>query len=228
MADLSQTTPSAFNCEGGLVLNRSTFLMQPGEALQLENFEPDIQGGYRRISGFKKFVNQVVPFTTANSEKVLMVAAFSDNVLAARGEKIWSSASNVLGSSIAANTAMTGSGTINVDSTTGFSSSGTLQVNSEFFTYTGITATTFTGVTRATSSTTAAAHSKSDIISEDWTVRDTGRTNAGKYKFERFNFDGNDKIVVVDGDNPPTVFNTSLAATDISEIRNFYKISTCR
>ena len=217
MPDSSQVEPASFNCEGGLILNRSTFMMQPGEALELENFEPDIQGGYRRISGFKKFVNQVVPFTSANSEKVLMVAAFSDNVLAARGEKIWSSATNVLGSSIAANTAMTGSGTINVDSTTGFSSSGTLQVNSEFFTYTGITATTFTGVTRATSSTTAAAHAKSDIISEDWTVRDTGRTNAGKYKFERFNFDGNDKIVVVDGDNPPTVFNTSLAATDISE-----------
>ena len=45
---------------------------------------------------------------------------------------------------------MTGSGTINVDSTTGFSSSGTLQINSEIFTYTGITSTTFTGVTRAT------------------------------------------------------------------------------
>ena len=39
-----------------------------------------------------------------------------------------------------------------------FSSSGTLYMDSEIFTYTGVTATTFTGVTRATSSTTAAAH----------------------------------------------------------------------
>ena len=38
MPDLSQTAPAAFNCEGGLVLNRSTFMMQPGEALELENF----------------------------------------------------------------------------------------------------------------------------------------------------------------------------------------------
>ena len=38
MADQSQTTPSAFNCEGGLVLNKSTFMMNPGEALELRNF----------------------------------------------------------------------------------------------------------------------------------------------------------------------------------------------
>ena len=50
MPDNSQTNPAAFNCEGGLVLNKSTFLMQPGEALELRNFEPDIEGGYRRIT----------------------------------------------------------------------------------------------------------------------------------------------------------------------------------
>ena len=50
-----------------------------------------------------------------------------------------------------------------------------------------------------------------------WTSRDSGRTSAGKYNFERFNFDGTDKIVVVDGANAPTVFNSSLAATDVSE-----------
>ena len=112
---------------------------------------------------------------------------------------------------------MTGSGTITVDSTTGFSSSGTLQINSEIFTYTGVTSTTFTGVTRATSSTSAADHSIDNAVSESWTEKDTGRTSAGKYGFERFNFDGNDKLIVVDGNNDPTVFNTSLSATDVTE-----------
>ena len=107
-------------------------------------------------------------------------------------------------------------------STSGFSSSGTLIIDSEQFTYTGVTSTTFTGVTRAANSTSAAAHAASSddtltIVSESWTERDTGRTNAGKYNFERFNFDGNDKLVVVDGTNDPTVFNTSIAATDITE-----------
>jgi len=147
MADESQVTPSAFNCEGGLVLNKSTFMMQPGEALELRNFEPAVEGGYRRINGFSKYVSAVVPFTSSSAEKVLMVATFGDVVLAARGTSIFSA-------------------------TPGGSS---------------------------------------------WTSRDSGRTGALKYNFERFNFDGTDKIIVVDGTNAPTVFNSSLAATDVSD-----------
>ena len=216
MPDNSQVQPVAFNCEGGLVLNRSNFIMQPGEALQLENFEPDISGGYRRISGFRKYVNAVVPHTSSSSESLLMIANFDNKVVAARGEKIFSSASAELSIAIAADTSMTGSGTITVPSTLGFSSSGTLQINSEIFTYTGKTSTTFTGVTRAVSST-AAAHAKLDVVSESWTVRDTGRTSAAKYHFERYNFDGNEKIICVDGVNAPVIFNTSMAAADVSD-----------
>jgi len=214
--DSSQVQPVAFNCEGGLILNRSNFIMQPGEALQLENFEPDISGGYRRINGFRKYVNAVVPHTSSSSESLLMIANFDNKVIAARGEKIFSSASAELSIAIAADTSMTGSGTITVPSTLGFSSSGTLQINSEIFTYTGKTSTTFTGVTRAVSST-AAAHAKLDVVSESWTVRDTGRTSAAKYHFERYNFDGNEKIVCVDGVNAPVIFNTSMSAADVSD-----------
>ena len=217
MPETSQITPVAFNCEGGLVLNKSTFLMKPGEALELQNFEPDIGGGYRRISGFNKYVNHIVPQTTASSESVLMCTVFSNKVLAARGEKIWSSASTTVTIAITSDASMSGSGTINVSSTAGFTASGTLQINSEIFTYTGVTAFTFTGVTRATSSTTATAHVLKNVVSESWTLRDTGRTSAAKYNFEKFNFDGNSKIILVDQTNAPTVFNTSLAATDVSE-----------
>jgi hypothetical protein len=217
MPDNSQVQPFSFNCEGGLVLNQSTFIMQPGQALELTNFEPDVEGGYRRINGFKPYVIQEVPVTALSSEPILMSALFHDYVVAARGEKIFSSASTTLSQKILVGTAMTGSGTINAKSTTSFSSSGTIYINSEIFTYTGITATTFTGVTRAASSTTAAAHAANVVISESWTERDTGRSAAAKYKFERFNFDGSDKFIVVDQDNAPTVFNTSMAATDVSE-----------
>ena len=147
MPDSTQTQPVAFNCEGGLILNRSTFMMQPGEALVLENFEPDISGGYRRINGYRKYANQVVPLTSSSSESVLMVASFADKVVAARGEKIFSSSSTELSLGIAAGTSMSGSGIISVLSTSGFSSSGTIQINSETFTYTGISSTNFTGVT---------------------------------------------------------------------------------
>ena len=146
MPDQSQTQPTAFNCQGGLILNRSTFMMQPGEALELENFEPDIEGGYRRINGFSKYLSAVVPHTSDASEKILMVCTFGDLVVAARGEKIYSG--SPAGSS--------------------------------------------------------------------WTERDTGRTSAGKYRFERYNFDGNSKLIVVDGTNAPTFFNTAMSATDVS------------
>ena len=55
-----------------------------------------------------------------------------------------------------------GSGTtINVASTTGFPSTGTnfIQVGTEEISYTGLTSTSFTGITRAVRGTTRAAHS---------------------------------------------------------------------
>ena len=146
MPDLSQTSPAVFPLQGGLVLNKSTFAMQPGEAIELVNFEPDINGGYRRINGFAKYNTNVVPQTSASTEEVLLSCIFNGTIVAARGEKIF--------------TASAGSGS--------------------------------------------------------WTERDTGRTSAGVYTFERFNFDGNDKLIVADGNNAPTVFNTSFAATDVS------------
>ena len=216
MPDNSQVQPFSFNCEGGLVLNQSTFIMQPGQALELTNFEPDVEGGYRRINGYEPYIIQQVPATALSSEPMLMTALFHDYVVAARGEKIFSSASTTLSQKITSSATMSGAGIINAKSTTSFSSSGTLYIDSEIFTYTGVTATTFTGVTRATSSTTAAAHAANVVISESWTERDTGRTNAAKYKFERFNFDGNDKFIIADQVNSPTIFNTSLSATDVS------------
>jgi len=146
MADQSQTVPSAFTCEGGLVLNKSTFMMQPGEALELENFEPDITGGYRRINGYSKYVSVVVPQTASPTEKILMVVTFGNKVLAARGTSIYSA----------------------------------------------------------------------DPGGGSWTSIDSGRTGAGKYRFERYNFDGTDKLIVVDGTNAPTIFNASLTALDVS------------
>ena len=216
MPDLSNTAAFPFVCEGGLVLNQSTFIMKPGQALELENFEPDIEGGYRRINGFQKFVGQTVPETASSAEPVLMTTIFNNYVIAARGTNIFSSASTTLTTKIASATGMTGSGTITVKSTTSFSSSGTLFIDSEQFTYTGKSATSFTGVTRAANSTTAADHSAKAVVSETWTSRDSGRTSASKYSFEKFNFDGNDKLIVVDGNNDPTVFNTSLSATDVT------------
>jgi len=89
MADEAQLSPFVFACQGGLVLDQSTFAMQPGMALELQNFEPDISGGYRRISGYAKWNTNIVPQTAASTEPVLMVALFNSKVIAARGTKIY-------------------------------------------------------------------------------------------------------------------------------------------
>ena len=49
MPNTSQLQPTVVSCYGGLVLNRDIFTMRPGEALQLTNFEPDIEGGYKKV-----------------------------------------------------------------------------------------------------------------------------------------------------------------------------------
>lgn len=94
MPDQSGIQPFQFACQGGLVLNQSTFAMQPGFATELINFEPDINGGYRRINGFAKYNTNIVPQTSSSSEKVLMVASFGSQVIAARGEKIFKGATS--------------------------------------------------------------------------------------------------------------------------------------
>ena len=61
------------------------------------------------------------------------------------------------GAIVSANNPATGAGVITVDTTAGFPSSGTLLIGSEQISYTGTTATTFTGITRGANGTTAAA-----------------------------------------------------------------------
>jgi hypothetical protein len=53
--------------------------------------------------------------------------------------------------------------TINVVSTTGFPSTGSILIDAELITYSGVTSTTFTGCTRGTSGTTAANHAQREV-----------------------------------------------------------------
>lgn len=56
--------------------------------------------------------------------------------------------------------------TITVDDTTGFKSAGTIRIGNELIDYTGTTATTFTGCTRAQYDTTASSHSDNSAVYE--------------------------------------------------------------
>ena len=84
MPDVSQISPYTASCGGGLVLNKDVYNMQPGEALQLTNFEPSIEGGYRRINGTTKYNSTIVPQVSASSERVQMSAIFNGIIVFTR------------------------------------------------------------------------------------------------------------------------------------------------
>jgi len=141
MPDTSIISPFVVRLGGGLVLDRDTFSIPPGAATQLQNFEPDIKGGYRRINGFTKYDSNQVG---GSSGTILGVAIYKDQVIAAQGTAVYKGS---------------GSG---------------------------------------------------------WTSIDTGRTSAGRYEFEVFNFNNTEKVIWVDGQNAPSVYDNS-SVTDVGD-----------
>ena len=140
MPDTSLLSPFVVKLGGGLMLDKDAFTLPPGAATQLQNFEPDINGGYRRINGFAKYDSNQVG---GSSGTILGVHIYKDQVIAAQGTAVYKS---------------TGSG--------------------------------FTSI-------------------------DTGRTSAGRYNFVNFNFDGTDKMIMVDGANLASVYDNS-SVTDVN------------
>jgi len=134
----SQITPTVVSCFGGLILNKDVFSMRPGEALSLQNFEPDIAGGYKKISGTAKYNSTIVPQVSASTERLNMVAIFNDLVIAARG------------------------GTVYTGSTSG-----------------------------------------------SWTSRATSKGTTNTYDFDKFNFNGTEKIIIATGTSSAFTLDTS-------------------
>lgn len=79
-----------FEFNGGLVSNFSPLQhggKLPGSARLLRNFEPSVEGGYRRIEGFSKFDSAQL----AGSGLVRGLAVFNGNAIVARGTHIYMS-----------------------------------------------------------------------------------------------------------------------------------------
>ena len=102
------------------------------------------------------------------------------------GGNVLGSVTTTLNGALLNDTAGTGGSgtTINVASTTGFPSSGTnyIQVGSEEISYTGVTATSFTGITRAVRNSTRAAHSNGATVTNtsSWTGWGSAAANTDK------------------------------------------------
>ena len=135
-------SPFVVSCAGGLTLNKDVFSMQPGEALILQNFEPDIKGGYRRVSGTALYNTTQIPEGSSNSSLIVDCSiVFNGQIIVARGGDI----------------------------------------------HRGTTSGSFTSLTTGLGTSTQA------------------------YDFEKFNFDGTDKVIIATGHSPAQIINSSFA-----------------
>ncbi len=73
-----QITSSIVTVSGGLILDQDVYSMPPGAASILNNFEPSILGGYRRLSGTSKYSSSQVN----GSNTVQGVFVYNDQVFA--------------------------------------------------------------------------------------------------------------------------------------------------
>jgi hypothetical protein len=138
MADTSKISPYTASCGGGLILNKDVYNMQPGEALQLTNFEPSVEGGYRRINGTTKYNSTIVPQVSSSAERVQMSAIFNGIIVAARG------------------------GTVSTGTTSG-----------------------------------------------SWTSRATSKGTTYTYDFDKYNYNGTNKIIIATGEAAAFTLDTS-------------------
>ena len=112
MPDTSAISPITVSLGGGLILDKDDFSIPPGAAITLQNFEPSIKGGYRRLTGSSKFDSNQVNSTNA----ILGVKVFNSGVLATSGNLVKFSTGSGWSSSIATNQ-YTVSGLLNASGT---------------------------------------------------------------------------------------------------------------
>ena len=83
MVDRWNSKPIA--CQGGLTVNIDSLTQgttMPGTARVLQNFEPSLEGGYRRLTGFSKFDTDTV--NTGNTNPITGLKVYNSGVLAVR------------------------------------------------------------------------------------------------------------------------------------------------
>ena len=85
---MAASQPFSVPLSGGLNKSTNSFdlLQTPGIATKLRNFEPAIEGGYRRINGYTQFGDGTRPNT---SNAILGLHVYGDGVIAASGTNLY-------------------------------------------------------------------------------------------------------------------------------------------
>ncbi len=233
MPDRWQTYGIEFR--GGLISNLSPLqhgVAAPGSARVMNNYEPSTQGGYRRIEGFTKYnTNEVT-----GQGNVLGVVFYNDTAVVARdqsagnprlysaskGSSSWTDLSAEVATAVV-NGTVSSNTNVAVDG-----NSGTIEVG-DTVTGTGISGTvTVSTVTDQNNIVLNTAVSLSDDVVLTFTkpVLTLG-ANSGKVRFAKYNFDGTDKLFIVDGVGYPFVFEWDRCKR-INSTVNPYRHPRCR
>ena len=85
---MAASQPFSVPLSGGLNKSTNSFdlLKNPGVATKLRNFEPAIEGGYRRINGYSQLGDGTRP---NSSNDILGLHVYADGVIACSGTNIY-------------------------------------------------------------------------------------------------------------------------------------------
>ena len=224
MPDRWQTYPLEF--KGGLITNLSPLQhgsLAPGSARTLTNFEPSIEGGYRRIEGFTKFNPNAV--TGTSDSAILGLGRFRGSTIAARSQDsgnphlylIAATGTHTdlseLTATATTNGAVSSSASVTLDGNVG-----TIVVGMTV-TGTGITGSvTVSAVGSQTSITLSSAQSISnDVVLTFKKTTEELTSNITRVRFATFNFDGDEDLIIVDGGGYPCIL-TGATANGLSKL----------
>ena len=84
MSNTSEIERLEIVCNGGLILDRALQNIPKGSATQLQNYEPGIQGGYRRINGYSTYDSSAL----TGAGVVLGIAFLGTRVIGCRGANV--------------------------------------------------------------------------------------------------------------------------------------------
>ena len=211
MPDRWQTYPIEFR--GGRVTNLSPLqqgINAPGTATVLRNFEPSVEGGYRRIKGFEKYDTN----TVSNTGLIRGLTYFNDQVYAVRGDDIFRSSGS--GWTQVTDTTAFPASTATADVDGAVSASTTLVVDNNsgtikagmVITGTGIVGTvTVASLSDQNNLVMSSTQTISDTVTLTFTEKSPTIGGSGKVRSLLFNFNGTDKVMFVDGVGKPFTFD---------------------
>ena len=203
MADAWQTFNFDFN--GGLVTNLSELqqgLNMPGSARVLKNFEPSVEGGYRKIKGYSKYDSNAI----SNSGLIRGLTVYGGNVYAVRGPHLYKSSGSGW-TQITSSDYIGGGATANVDGAVTSSTSVTLTSNAGtiavgmYVTGTGITSSVKVATVN---SQTSIVLDKQVTLSNTTTLTFTSEE---KVRFAKYKFGTTEKLCIVDSVGKPFTYD---------------------